>query len=464
MSWGNGSVKMSSPYGDFHDEPEGVAPGGTGGAALAGRITNREGASALRVTPRQFQRLKQRFRAGGAPALCHQGRGRRSSRRLPVTRCAQVQALLRDRYAGFNDTHVTEKLREHHGLALSRESVRRLRRALGLPPVHRRRPAQHRARRPREQAAGQLLQLDGRPFDWLERRGPRMTLLGAIDDATSTVVALHFRPEEDLHGYATLLQAVFTTVGLPIALYGDGVNILVRTDPHWTLAEQRAGTQAPTHLGRVLQELGIGYVQARSPQGKGRIERLWGTLQDRLVSELRLRAITTRAAANAFLPEFLADFNRRFARPPACAQAVWRRPPRDLALVLSCRYTRGVARDNTVRLGPRWVQLPRGPHGRSYAGRRVEVRELLDGRLVVLADGQCLAQQPTPGPAFTLTPRSRPSAQRRADARSAAAPRLDRALAQLAAALPPRARRRHPWRLPYDPRLTLQAGYTPHPG
>lgn len=431
-------------------------------AALAGRISNREGAAALRITPRQFQRLKQRFRAGGAPALRHQGRGRRSPRRLPVTLCAQVQALLRDRYAGFNDTHLTEKLREHHGLAISRESVRRLRRALDLPAVHRRRPAQHRARRPREQAAGQLLQLDGSPFDWLEGRGPRMTLLGAIDDATSTVVALHFRPTEDLHGYATVLQEVFTTFGVPVALYGDGVNILVRTDRHWTLAEQLAGTQAPTHLGRVLQDLGIGYVQARSPQGKGRIERLWATLQDRLVSELRLRAVATRAAANAFLPEFLADFNRRFARRPARAQAVWRRPPRDLALVLSCRYARVVARDNTVRLGPRLVQIPRGPQGRSYARRRVEVRELLDGRLVVRADAQILAQLPPPGPDFTLAPRSRPSVQRRRAHRAAPPPRLATALAHLAAALPAPAPRRHPWRRPYDRRLTLKAGYTEH--
>jgi hypothetical protein len=363
---------------------------------------------------------------------------------LPAPVCAQVQALLQDRYAGFNDTHLTEKLREHHGLAVSRESVRRLRRALGRPAVHRRR---------------QLLQLDGSPFDWLEGRGPTMTLLGAIDDATSTVVALHFRPTEDLHGYATLLHQVFTTVGLPVALYGDGVNILVRTDRHWSLAEQLAGAQAPTHLGRVLQELGIGYVQARSPQGKGRVERLWGTLQDRLVSELRLRTVSTRAAANAFLPEFLADFNRRFAQPPAQPQAVWRRPPRALALVLSCRYTRQVARDNTLRLGPRLVQIPRGPHGRSYARRRVEVRELLDGRLVVLADGQIIARAPTPDPDFTLTPRSHPSAQRPRPRRPAA-PRLDTALAQLAAALPVLPARPHPWRRAYNPRLAIKAGYT----
>ena len=133
---------------------------------------------------------------------------------------------MRDRYAGFNDTHCTEKLRELHGLAISRESVRRLRCSLGVPAMHRRRPPQHRSRRPRETAAGQLLQIDGSPFDWLEGRGPTMTLLGAIDDATSEVIALHFRPTEDLHGYATLLHEVFTTVGLPVALYGDGVNIL----------------------------------------------------------------------------------------------------------------------------------------------------------------------------------------------------------------------------------------------
>src|SRR6266481_6036722 len=428
-------------------------------AAVAGRISNREGAAALQLTPRQFQRLKQRMRQAGAEGLRHRGRGRPSHRRLPAGVCARVQALLQDRYAGFNDTHLTEKLRELHGLTISRESVRRLRRALGLAAVHRRRPAQHRARRPREQASGQLLQLDGSPHDWLEGRGPTMTLLGAIDDATSVVVALHFRPTEDLHGYATLFQQVFATAGLPVALYGDGVNILVRTDHHWSLAEQLAGAQAPTHLGRVLQELGIGYVQARSPQGKGRVERLWGTLQDRLVSELRLRTVSTRAAANAFLPEFLADFNRRFAQPPAQPQAVWRRPPRELALVLSCRYTRRVARDNTLRLGPRLLQIPRGPHGRSYAGRRVEVRELLDGRLIVLADGQIIARAPTPDPDFTLTPRSHPSAQRPRPRRPAA-PRLDTALAQLAAALPVLPARPHPWRRAYNPRLAIKAGYT----
>ena len=259
---------------------------------------------------------------------------------------------------------------------------------------------------------GQLVQVDASPFAWLGARGPTMSLHGAIDDATNTVLALHFRPTEDLHGYAVVFQQLFTQYGVPLAFYGDRINILVRNDPHWSLDEQLRGAQDPTHLGRILHDLGIGYIAAGSPEAKGRVERLWRTLQDRLTSELRLRHITTPEAANAFLPEFLADFNRRFTRTPAEAAPAWRRAPRDLALVLSCRYTRRVARDNTVHLGPRWIQLPPGPHQRSYARCRVEVRELLDGRLVVLHEGTVLATQPAP-PDFSLTPHSAPSSDRR---------------------------------------------------
>src|SRR5439155_891878 len=267
-----------------------------------------------------------------------------------------------------NDTHLTEKLRELHHLILSRESVRRLRRTLGQPAVHRRRPALHRQRRPREAALGTLVQLDGSPFAWLEERGPAMTLLGAIDDATSQVLALHFRPTEDLHGYATLLHHVFTDHGLPLALYGDGVNILVRTDRHWRLEEELAGAQAPTHLGRVLQDLGIAYVQARCPQAK------------------------------------------------------------------------------------RCIQLPPGPHRRSWARARVEVRELLDGRVVVLADGRPIATQPAPSVDFTLRPRRDPNHDRHrpAPTGSRSSRPLSAALSALADALPPPPRRRHPWRRPFS--------------
>jgi hypothetical protein len=200
------------------------------------------------------------------------------------------------------------------GLPLSRSSVRRLRRTLGLPATRRRRGRQVRTRRPPEAQMGALVQLDASLFAWLEDRGPVLALHGAIDDATGTGLALVFRPTEDLHGYGTLLHTICTTYGLPLALYGDRLGVFVRNDAHWTLAEELRGTQDPTHFGRILQALGIGYIAARSPQAKGRIERFWQTLQDRLVSELRLRGIRTVEAANTFLPEFLADLNARFAR------------------------------------------------------------------------------------------------------------------------------------------------------
>ena len=219
---------------------------------------------------------------------------------------------------------------------------------------------------------GALVLLDGSQFAWLEDRGPTMTLLGAIDDATGTVVALYFRPTEDLHGYVTLLAQLAHRHGLPLTLYGDRLNVFVRNDRHWSLEEELQGAQHPTHFGRILQDLAIGYIAAGSPQAKGRIERLWRTLQDRLVVELRLRGLATLEAANAFLPAFLADFNPRFAHPAAEPTSAWRRPPPDLANVLSCRYRRTVARDNTVRLGARWAQIPRGRRGRSYAGCHVE--------------------------------------------------------------------------------------------
>jgi len=379
-------------------------------ALCGGRLTNAQVAAALRITVRQVRRLKRRFEAGGPGALVHGNRDRPSPRRLPAAVRDAVVRLMTTVYVGFNDTHLTEKLREHHALGISRETVRRYREQLGHPPKRARRAPRVRRRRVPSAARGALIQIDGSPFPWLEDRGPERMLLGAIDDATSEILALQFRPAEDVHGYVTLFRDVFTAHGLPMAVYGDRLNLLVRNDAHWSVEEQLAGTQAPTHVGRILQNLAIGYIAARSPQAKGRIERLWNTLPDRLVSELRLRGIRTVAAAQAYLAEVITDFNQRFGKPPADRQAVWRRPPRDLALRLGCGYRRVVARDNTVRLGPRVVQL-RG--ARSYARLTVDVRELLDGRVVVLHDEVIRGEAPSPGPTFILKPRRAPSGDRR---------------------------------------------------
>ena len=398
-------------------------------ALCAGRLKNGQVAAALGLTIRQVRRLKRRFERGGPAALAHGNRGRPSPHRFPVATRETVVRLMTTVYLGFNDSHLTEKLREEHGLAISREAVRRLRQQLGQPPQRARRAPRVRHRRVPEAARGSLIQIDGSPFAWLEQRGPELVLLGAVDDATTEILALQFRPAEDVHGYATLFREVFTQHGLPLAVYGDRLNLLVRNDAHWSVEEQLAGAQSPTHLGRMLHDLAIGYIAARSPQAKGRIERLWATLQDRLVSELRLRGIATVAAAQAYVPAFIADFNRRFGKPPAAPQPVWRRPPRDLALVLSCRYRRVVARDNTLRLGPRLAQL-RGR--RSYAGVTVEVRELLDGRLVVLHDDVVRSETPSPGPLFILKPRRAPSEDRRRRRRAAPARPLPKRLPPLA--------------------------------
>jgi transposase len=314
--------------------------------AVAGKITTAEGARVLEMSLRQFRRLKARYRAEGVRGLVHRRRGQPSGRGLDVEVRQRVVELVQTTYRDFNDCHCTEKLQAVEGLRVSRSTVRRLRRARGLPPKRRRRPRQHRARRPRHPAMGSLVLVDGSQFDWLGTGTP-LLLLGAIDDATSTVLALHFRPAEDLHGYLTLLGRLAAQAGLPVTLYGERLGVFVRNDAHWTLEEELQGAQHPTQFGQILRDLGIGYIPAGSPQAKGRIERLWRTLPDRLVVELRLRGVTTLEGANAFLPAFLADFNRRFAHPAADPTPAWRRPSPDLANVLSSRYTRLVARDNT---------------------------------------------------------------------------------------------------------------------
>jgi transposase len=421
-------------------------------ALVAGQLTNRQVAAALRLTVRQVQRLKHRFRAAGVAGLVHRTRGQPSRRRLAAALRARIATLMRTVYAGLNDSHLTEKLCEVEGLPVGRESVRRIRVALGIPAKQPRRAPRHRRRRQPEARAGSLVLLDGSPAAWLGPLQSSLTLHGAMDDAGGEVLALHFRPTEDVHGYAVVLETVFATRGLPIACYGDGTSILTRNDEHWSLEEELRGAQDPTHLGRVLADLGVGYIRARSPQAKGRIERLWRTLQDRLSAELRLRGITTPPAANAFLPLFIADYNRRFARAPADPTPAWRRPPRDLALVLSCRYTRTVARDNTLRLGPRWLQLPPAPGGRSHAGRRLELRECLDGRLVALADARVLATQPASTADFVLVPRAAPSDARRSrprPVRPAPAPPVS---APPGAATPAGSAPVHPWRRhPFSP-------------
>jgi transposase len=364
---------------------------------LEHRLTGAHAATALGLTERHVWWLVARLRQEGRRALVHGNRGRPSGRRLPGATQQQILALARGTYAGLNTTHLTEKLQADHGLTVSRATVHRLLRAAGVARPRHRRPPRHRARRERKAQVGLLVLWDGSPHAWLEARGPRCCLVGAMDDATGALLpGAVFVPAEDTVSYLRLLRVLIGACGIPVALYMDRHSIFRRNDAAWTLAEELQGTQEPTQVGRALAALGIEAIYALSPQAKGRIERVWGTLQDRLVAELRLAGITTLAAANAFLPAFTLTFNARFARPPADTVPAWRPVPRGLDLERICSlYTEAtVLNDNTVRTQGLILQIPSGPGGRGYAQARVEVRQLLDGTWRIYHRDRLLTTQP----------------------------------------------------------------------
>jgi transposase len=349
---------------------------------LERRMTVTQAAASVGLSVRHVWRLKARLQAEGRAALLHGHRGRPSPHRLPQATQQQIIRLARGRYAGLNTTHVTEKLHADEGLTVSRPTVYRLLRAAGVARPRHRRPPRHRARRVRKAQEGLLLLWDGSPHAWLENRGPHGCLVGAMDDATGKVLpGAAFVSTEDTVSYLRLLRTLVATCGIPVSLYMDRHSIFRRNDSAWTLDEELRGRQDPTQVGRALEALGIEAIYALSPQAKGRIERLWGTLQDRLVAELRLAARNTLQAANAILPHFTEQFNARFARPAAETTPAWRPLPASVDLDRLCSlYTEAtVLNDNTVRVHGTIIQIPPGPGGRGYPKARVEVRQLLDG-------------------------------------------------------------------------------------
>jgi transposase len=359
--------------------------------AAGGRLSVREASRLLQLSERQVQRLKRRYRPDSLAWVQHGNRGRPMPWALSVPKKQLILTLARGKYQGFNDSHLAEKLRAEENLAVSRETVRRILRAAKLASPQKRRPRQYRSRRPPRPRFGMMALTDASRHDWLEGRGPMLTLIGFQDDATGQILAAHFQLEaENTLGYLRALHAMIATHGVPLSLYRDRHSIFQRNDPHWTLAEQLAGKQSPTQLGRALDELGIEQIPAYSPQAKGRIERAWRTF--------RLAGATTLAQANAVLARFCADYNRRFARPAADSARDFRRLPRrfDLARCLSLHYRRVVAADHTVTLGANVIALPPLPGHRGYAGETVELAHHLDGRLHVYRGDQLLLALPLP--------------------------------------------------------------------
>jgi transposase len=367
--------------------------------AAGGRLSVREASRLLQLSERQVQRLKRRYRPDSVGWVQHGNRGRSMPWALPLPQKQLILTLARGKYQGFNDSHLTEKLCSEQNLAVSRETVRRLLRAAKLASPQKRRPRQYRSRRPPRPRFGMMALTDASRHHWLEGRGPALTLIGFQDDATGQILAAHFQLEaENTVGYLRALRSMISTHGVPLSLYRDRHSIFQRNDPHWTLAEQLAGKQSPTQLGRALEQLGIQQIPAYSPQAKGRIERTWRTCQDRLVSELRLARAATLVQANAVLARFCADYNQRFARPAAQATSDFRPLPRrfDLARCLSLHYRRVVAADHTVTLGTQSIALPPLPGHRGYAGETVELAHHLDGSLHVYRGDTLLLALPLP--------------------------------------------------------------------
>jgi transposase len=359
---------------------------------LEGQLRVNEAAIVLGVSERHAWRMVAAYRREGAAAVAHGNRGRRPANATREDVRRKVIELARTRYAGVNHTHLTELLAEREGLVLSRSSVRNILLGEGMQSPRRRRPPRHRVRRRRLPQEGMLLQIDGSIHDWLEERGPRMTLLLAVDDATGKVPAALFREQEDTHGYFRLLEAIIEHKGLPLALYTD------RHGAFWHLHHSRTVERKVTQFGRAMQELGIVQVFASSPQAKGRVERAAGTFQDRLMSELRLANASNVEEANLVLSEYLPRYNERFAVPAAQAGSAYRCLPSELKLegTLCFKHRRKVARDNTVKYSWRTLQLLPGEDHRSYAGITVEVREQLDGELSVLYEGRFISTQEAP--------------------------------------------------------------------
>jgi len=253
-------------------------------------------------------------------------------------------------------------------------------------------------RRERRAPAGELLLWDGSTHDWLEGRGRAMCLIGAIDDATGALMpGAHFVPNECSVGYLRVLLATVRAHGAPLAIYMDRHGIFRRTDGHWSLAEQLAGEQELTQVGLAMRDLGIEPIFALSPQAKGRVERLWGTLQDRLVSEMRLAKITTLEAANAFMASYIVRFNKRFAQKSRQAEAAFR-PLKEMGLaygleeICAFRLERKVRNDNTVQAEGIVIDIPPHPSRATFAGAMVQLRQLLDGTWRVFANDIPIAE------------------------------------------------------------------------
>lgn len=411
----------------------------------AKKVKAKEAAEVLGISVRQFRRLVVGYRQRGAEAFAHGNRGKPPTNRISDDIRQKILNLAQNEYRDYNDCHFTEELaNQTEPIDVSRSTVRRIRRANGLGSPRKKRAPRHRSRRERKAMEGMLLQADGSRHDWLEGRGPKLTLIGMMDDATNEFVGACFREEEDAAGYFMVLQQVCMSKGLPQAIYADRHTIF--QSPSTPTIEQELNDEVPrTQFGRLLDELGIQLIAAHSPQAKGRVERLWGTLQDRLVKELRKANASDLESANRVLANYLPKYNARFRveapNPTESAYIPW--PDQyDPDHHFCFKYTRKVMNDNTISFDGHRLQIPPQDQHASLAKAKVELHHYMDGSLSVFYKGQKLV---TFQPANPSSPRVEKFQPANLTPPSPKTPKPKTVPKQRAAWKPPAD---HPWRRP----------------
>jgi hypothetical protein len=381
-----------------------------------GHLTQGEAAGQLRISDREVRRLLVRIEVEGDRGVVHRLRGKASNRRLPESLRSRVSTLVKANYRDFGPTLACEYLAKDHAMTVSKETLRQWLMAAGVWKRKRRRVEEVHVWRARRACRGELVQWDSSDHNWLEGRGPKLYLLALVDDATSRALA-RFGEHDTTAENFRLLQTYLERRGRPVDFYTDKDSLFTVNRPV-RQAEDEAWPEALTQIGRALRELGIGWIPAHSPQAKGRIERFFGTAQDRLVKGMRQAGVRTLTAANAYLEQaYLPLWNRRFTVEPANATDAHRplRGEHDLAAILSHVEKRVVANDYTLRYAQKIYQIARGDIHPGLRGGRVRVEQRLDGSLAVkfrqyrLRVAECQPQPKRPlSPKRVIAPKAGP--------------------------------------------------------
>ena len=347
------------------------------------RLTQREAALRLGLGVRQVKRLVSRYRERGAAGLVSGRRGRPSNNAIDPAVRRDALELVRERYPDFGPTFACEKLVDEHGFRLSAETLRGWMIEDGLWRPKARRGERAHLSRPRRECVGDLVQIDGSPHDWFEGRGPRCTLIVYVDDATSRLLAMGFWPGETTEAYMETMRAYLAAYGRPVAYYSDRCGVF--------RVNRRGREGVPTQFARALGTLDIAPIHAGSPQTKGRVEQANRTLRDRLVKEMRLRGICGIEAGNAFLPAFMADYNRRFGVVPRNASDAHRavlHDDRELDLILCEQHARKLTKNLSISFEGRVHQVTGQGRGYRLRGAAVTVCKGFGGAVTMLRDGR----------------------------------------------------------------------------